>query len=115
MKSIPVDDRRMRLTVATPPRTQSKANPFTGEVEWNVDLFVVADDRPDVVQVAVPESGVTKGLVPADQVQVDGLTAIVWVKDGKHGVMFRCDAIRPEGPKLAATAGAAGSSSKQAV
>jgi hypothetical protein len=96
----------MRFTVATPPRTQSKPNPFTGEIEWNVDLFIVADDRPDVVQEAVPESGIGKGLVSEGQVQVDGLTAILWDKDGRHGVMFRCDAIRPAG----AAASSAGSS-----
>jgi hypothetical protein len=85
----------MQLTVAVPPRLQTKPNPFTGEIEWNVDLFVVADERPDVIQVAVAESKAAKGLGPNSQVQAEGLTAILWEKEGKHGVMFRCDALRP--------------------
>jgi hypothetical protein len=108
MKSIPVDDRRMQLLLAVPPRLQSKPNPFTGEVEWNVDLFVVADDRADVLQVAVPESGLAKNLSPGGTVEVAGLTAIAWEKQGNHGLMFRCENVRPVG---AASAG----SSKQAA
>jgi hypothetical protein len=110
MKTIPVDDRRMRLTVAVPPRPQTKPNPFTGEIEWNVDLFVVIDDRPYVLQVAVPESGAAKGLVADSRVVVEGLTGILWDKDGRHGVMYRCDAIR-----AATGAGASTSSSKPAA
>jgi len=52
MKSIPVHDRRMQLSVAVPPRQQTKPNPFTGEVMWDVDLFAVADERAELLRVA---------------------------------------------------------------
>jgi hypothetical protein len=89
------------LKLAVPPRQQSKANAYTGEVEWNVDLFVVSDERADVLQLSVPESGLTKNLTVGGDVQVSGLTAIVWEKNGNHGLMFRCDAVRPAGPAAA--------------
>jgi hypothetical protein len=108
MRSIPVDDRRFQqLMVAVPPKQQSKANQITGEVMWDVDLFVIADERPDLLRVAVPESGLPKNLAPGGAVGVAGLTVVVWEKDGRHGQMFRCDALHPIGP--------AGASSKPAA
>jgi hypothetical protein len=96
MKSIPVDDRRFQqLVVAVPPRQQTKAHPITGEVMWDVDLFVIADERPDLLRVAVPDSGLAKNLAPGGAVRVGGLTVVVWEKDGRHGQMFRCDALSP--------------------
>jgi hypothetical protein len=95
MKSIPVDDRRMTLTVATSPRQQSKPNPFTGEITWDVDLLAVSDEKEDLLRVGVPESGLAKNLGPLAIVRVEGLTARVWEKqEGRHGVMFSCDAVR---------------------
>jgi hypothetical protein len=108
MRSIPVDDRRFQqLMVAVPPKQQSKANPVTGEVMWDVDLFVIADERPDLLRVAVPESGLPKNLTPGSAIQVTGLTVIVWDKDGRHGQMFRCDAFHPVAPASGATKSAA--------
>lgn len=96
MKSIPVDDRRMTLTVAAPPRQKAKPNPFTGEITWDVALLVVSGDKADVLQVDVGQSGLSKNLSPLAAVEVEGLTARVWEKqDGRHGVMFSCDAVRP--------------------
>ncbi len=43
MRVIPIDDRKMTLTVATPPRRQSKPNPFTGEIDFDVDLLAVTE------------------------------------------------------------------------
>jgi hypothetical protein len=100
MKAIPVDDRKMSFTVATPPRRQSKPNPYTGEIDWDVDLLAVTDDgKADLLRVTVPESGLVKGLTPLTAVEVEGLVARVWEKqDGRHGVMFACDAMRPTAP-----------------
>jgi hypothetical protein len=107
VKSIPVDDRRMQLSVAVPPRQQTKPNPFTGEVMWDVDLFVIADERPDLLRVAVPESGLPKNLTPGSAIQVTGLTVVVWDKDGRHGQMFRCEAFHPIAPASGSTKTAA--------
>jgi hypothetical protein len=97
----------MQLSVAVPPRQQAKPNPFTGEVMWDVDLFAVSDERAELLRVAVPDSGLAKNLTPGNAVQVMGLTAIVWEKDGRHGEMFRCDALRPPGPASGSTKPAA--------
>jgi hypothetical protein len=91
----------MQFKVAVPPRQQTKPNPYTGEIEWNVDLFVVSDDRAEVLQVAVPEAGLTKTVKPDDAVQLSGLTAIAWEKNGNHGLMFRCDTLHPAAPASA--------------
>jgi hypothetical protein len=96
MKSIPVDDRRMTLTVAMLPRQQSRPNPYTGEIMWDVDLLAVIGDEVDLMRVGVPDSGLAKNLVPLAPIEPDGLIARVWEKqDGRHGVMFGCDALRP--------------------
>jgi hypothetical protein len=95
MRVIPIDDRKMTLTVATPPRRQSKPNPFTGEVDWDVDvLAVTADGKADLLRVTVPDSGLDKKVGALMTVQVDGFIARVWEKqDGRHGTMFACDAM----------------------
>jgi hypothetical protein len=86
----------MTLTVATAPRRQSKPNPFTGEVDYDVDLLAVTEDgKADLLRVTVPESGLAKNIVPLAAVEVEGFVARVWEKqDGRHGVMFACDAMR---------------------
>jgi hypothetical protein len=97
MRVIPIDDRKMTLTVATPPRRQSKPNPFTGEIDWDVDLLAVTSDgKTDLLRVTVPDSGMPKNLAPLTAVEVEGFIARVWEKqDGRHGIMFACDAMRP--------------------
>src|SRR3974390_2894006 len=95
MRVIPIDDRKMTLTVATTPRRQSKPNPFTGEVDWDVDVLAVTEDgKADLLRITVPDAGLDKRIVPLATVQVDGFIARVWEKqDGRHGVMFACDAM----------------------
>jgi hypothetical protein len=97
VRVIPIDDRKTTLTVATPPRRQSKPNPFTGEIDWDVDLLAVTSDgKADLLRVTVPDSGLAKNVVPLVAVDVDEFIARVWEKqDGRHGVMFACDAMRP--------------------
>jgi hypothetical protein len=112
MRVIPIDDRKMTLTVATAPRRQPKPNPFTGEIDWDVDLLAVTSDgKADLLRVTVPESGMAKNLAPLTPVQVEGFIARVWEKqDGRHGVMFACDALRP----VATTNGSAAKASAAA-
>jgi hypothetical protein len=95
MRVIPIDDRKMTLTVATPPRRQSKPNPFTGEIDWDVDVLAVTEDgKADLLRITVPDSGLDKKVGPLMAVQVDGFIGRVWEKqDGRHGVMFACDAM----------------------
>jgi hypothetical protein len=112
MRVIPIDDRKMTLTVATPPRRQSKPNPFTGEIDFDVDVLAVTEDgKADLLRVTVPESGLAKNVVPLVAVQVDGFIGRVWEKqDGRHGVMFACDAMGP----VVATNGSAAKASAAA-
>jgi hypothetical protein len=103
MRAIPVDDRRMVFQLAGPPRRQEEPNRFTGEISYDVDLFVLVDDRADVVRVSVPESGLGKDLKPMTVVQVIGLTAREWVKpDGRRGTFFSAEAIQPANTKALA-------------
>jgi hypothetical protein len=90
--------------VATPPRRQSKPNPFTGEIDFEVDLLAVYDGKADLLRVTVPESGLAADLTPLTVVELTGFIARVWEKpDGRHGVMFACDSMRPvAATKLAA-------------
>jgi hypothetical protein len=85
----------MELTVAKPPRRQTKPNPITGELNWEVDLLVVTGDDVDVIRVSFPDSGLGKNLVPLTPVDLDELILRLWVKpDGRHGEFYVCDAIR---------------------
>jgi hypothetical protein len=57
VRVIPIDDRKMTLTVATPPRRQSKPNPFTGETDCDVDVLAVTEDgKADLLRITVPDS-----------------------------------------------------------
>ena len=102
MRAIPVDDRRVVFQLATEPRRQEEVNRYTGEIGFNVPLFALVDGRADLLEVSVPESGLAKDLKPMTIVQVTGLTAREWTKDGRHGVMFSAESIRPSGIKAAA-------------
>jgi hypothetical protein len=77
-----------------------------------VDLLAVTSDgKADLLRVTVPESGIAKNLAPLTPVEVEGFIARVWEKqDGRHGVMFARDAIRP----VAAAKGAAAKASAAA-
>src|SRR4051812_12566265 len=63
-----------------------------GEVLWRVQVVALGDGEAEVIRVAVPgEPSVGQGEMGA----VDGLTAQAYDFDGKSGVAFRCQAIRP--------------------
>ena len=112
MRVIPVDDRKMTLTVVTPPRKQPNPNPVTGEITWDVDLLVLTNDGwPDLMRVGVPESGMPKNLVAMTVVEVDGLIGRPWEKPDRHGIMFACDSMRV----VAATNGAGAKSAAVAA
>jgi len=60
-----------------------------------LDLLAVRGEQADLMRVGVPDSGMPKNLTPLARVEVDELIARVWEKqDGRHGVMFACDAVR---------------------
>jgi len=93
----------MVCQVALAPRRQDEPNRFTGEITLDIDLFVLVDDRADLVRVSVPESGLGKDLKPMTVVHVTGLTAREWVKgDGRHGILFSADTVHPANLKAVA-------------
>jgi hypothetical protein len=95
MRSIPVDDRKMGLSLALPPKQQKDPDKFTGEMMWEVQLLTILGERAEVLRVGVSDSGLAKGLAPGDAVQVTGLVAILWENDNGHGEFFRCESLRP--------------------
>jgi hypothetical protein len=101
---LPIDTSRLKFLVVAPaellkqyeegkpreawaPRTD-----VNGEVLWRVQLVALGDGEAEIIRVAVPgEPNVGQG----EMVGVDGLTAHAWEMDGRSGMAFRCQAIRP--------------------
>jgi hypothetical protein len=96
MKAIPIDAQRLTLTVAAPPRRQSKPNTLTGEHDWNVPLLALWGDRAEIMPTTVPDSGMPANLGALAPVDADELIARLWEKqDGRHGAMFSAEALHP--------------------
>ena len=101
MRSIPIDQSRMTLICVIEPKPQIK-NFQTGEVYTdrdtgatvnNVGLTLILDGRAESAEVSVPEPGLPTGLKMGDVVTATDLTAFLWEKNGRHGVMFRAQAL----------------------
>jgi len=100
MRGIPVDTRGMTVLAVSPvvPRV---ANRQTGEVKvdaegrtlYQVDVCLLLDGDASLVKVTLPHS--PEGLALGAPVHVSGLTALPWDIDGKSGVAWRCEQIRP--------------------
>src|SRR3954464_732822 len=105
---LPIDTSRLKFLVVAPaevlrqfeegkpreawaPRTDRN-----GEVLWRVQLVALGDGDAEVIRVSiVGDPGVGQG----EMVAVDGLTAQAYDFEGKTGVAFRCQAIRPAGAR----------------
>lgn len=104
MRSLPIDTSAMHAMLGT---LRPKVKDFaTGEVATDketgaqlvvADVMVVLDGRAEMLQVTVPETGVTKGIKPGAAVAFTGLTASPWENtfngQARHGIAFRAAAL----------------------
>src|SRR4051812_15697341 len=113
---LPIDTSRLKFLVgapAEPLRQYEEGKPREawaprtnrdGEVLWRVQLVALGDGEADVIRVAVPgDPGVGQG----EMVRVEGLTAQAWEMDGRSGMAFRAQTVRPVNPRAAAAEKAA--------
>ncbi|MEV4183423.1 hypothetical protein AB0J28_18525 [Streptosporangium canum] len=103
MRNIPVDISAMAFTVAgeAEPKIVDRA---TGEVKKDIegrDLYTIPllpkpndDRRNPVIVVTFPSAGFPK-IPEGSQIRPVGLTAFYWQMNGRSGMGFRCEAIRP--------------------
>ncbi|MEV4334063.1 hypothetical protein AB0K02_26625 [Streptomyces sp. NPDC049597] len=101
MRRIPVKTEAMTVMLIQAPEPKVK-NRETGEVaidkqsgkvQFNVNVAVVVDGRPDAVTVVVTEDGVQPDLVPGMPVALPGLVATPWENDFGHGISFKATAV----------------------
>ena len=81
------------------PRTDAN-----GEVLWRAELVALGGGEAEIIRVAVPgDPKVAQG----EMVRVDGLTAQAWEMDGRSGMAFRAQLIRPAAARAAGEKAAA--------
>src|SRR3954449_13364727 len=79
-----------------------RADKATGELLWGLDLVVLGgEDGAEVWPVRVV--GEPKGLQPGQPLRVEGLTAMTWEIEGRHGISFRARVVEAAGPAPATT------------
>jgi hypothetical protein len=73
-----------------------RADKATGELLWGLDLVVLGgEDGAEVWPVRVV--GEPKGIATGQTLRVEGLTAMTWEIDGRHGISFRARKIEAAG------------------
>ncbi|MGW6456574.1 SCO3933 family regulatory protein [Streptomyces sp. NPDC055078] len=108
MAALPIDTAKFTgiiCAVAPSPRVanretgQLKIDRESGKTMFQVGLCLMSGTTAEVVNVSVPgePSGVQLGM----PLQVRNLIAMPWENDGRHGIAFRAEEIKP----LAAAAG----------
>ncbi len=103
---LPIDTSRLQFLVVAPaeplrqyeegkPReTWAPRTDANGEVLWRVQLVAIGDGEAEIMRVAVPgDPNVPQG----ETVRVDGMTAQPWEMEGRSGMAFRAQGIRPTG------------------
>ncbi|MFI2346883.1 hypothetical protein ACH492_07430 [Streptomyces sp. NPDC019443] len=100
MRRIPVKTEAMTVMLIQAPEKKLKnretgevAVDKTGKVQFNVNVAVVVDGRPDAVTVVVTEDGVQPDLFPGMPVALPGLVATPWENDFGHGISFKATAV----------------------
>jgi hypothetical protein len=97
MQRIPVDMAQCRVMVSEEPRPRMRdgrqRTDRAGVPEWVVGVCVIQQSRSDVIPVTVV--GEPSGLEVGRPALVAGLVAIPWENDGRHGIAYRADSIRP--------------------
>jgi hypothetical protein len=82
------------------------ADKATGELLWGLDLVALGgEDGAQVWPVRV--AGEPKGISTGQAVKVDGLTAMSWAIDGRHGISFRVRRLEASGAATSKCAEAA--------
>jgi hypothetical protein len=110
LRSIPVDTRRFYNLMCVS-ATEARADFTTGEARMDRDTglpqYLVGilakipnDRRAYILDVAVP--GDPDGIIEGAPVELHGLAATPWSRDGNSGVSFRADAIIPAKPSTPA-------------
>lgn len=104
MRSLPIDTTAMHAMLGT---LRPKVKDFaTGEIATDkdtgaplvvADVMVVLDGRAELLQVTVPETGITKGIKPGATITFTALTASAWENtfngQMRHGIAFRATAL----------------------
>jgi hypothetical protein len=74
-----------------------RADKATGELLWGLDLVVLGgEDGAEVWPVRVV--GQPKGITTGQPLRVEGVTAMTWEIDGRHGISFRARIVEAPGP-----------------
>jgi hypothetical protein len=82
-----------------------RADKETGELLWGLDLVVLGlPDGAEVWNVRVV--GEPKGIEMGAPLRVQGLTAMTWEMEGRHGTSFRARLIEPMNKSKPAAAAA---------
>ena len=101
MRVIPIDANRIKVLVVGEPTAQMRdgqpvLDRTTNIPLWNIDVTVIGD-RAETVQMSVPEGAFPKGLGIGAMVVPEQMTAVVWEKNGRFGVMVRTKSLKVEG------------------
>jgi hypothetical protein len=98
----PIDVRSLTFIAGSDPvgvmdmEGRQRSDKATGELLWGLDLVALGGkDGAEVWHVGV--AGEPKGISTGQPVKVQGLTAMTWEIDGRHGVSFRVDGLEASG------------------
>ena len=70
----------------------------TGELLWQLDLVVLGlEDGAEVWSTRI--AGEPKGIGTGQVLHVEGLSAMTWEMEGRHGTSFRARVIAPDASK----------------
>jgi hypothetical protein len=85
---------------------RQRADKATGELLWGFDLVALGgEDGAQVWPVRI--AGEPKGIATGQPVKVEGLTAMTWEIDGRHGTSFRARRLEAAGAATSKRAEAA--------
>jgi hypothetical protein len=76
---------------------RQRSDKATGELLWGLDLVALGgEDGAEVWPVRI--AGEPKGISTGQPLRVEGLTALTWEMEGRHGVSFRVRRLESAGP-----------------
>jgi hypothetical protein len=100
---LPIDLTNLTLIAGSDPagvldmERRPRADKATGELLWGLDVVVLGgEDGAEVWPVRVV--GEPKGITTGQPLRVEGLTAMPWEIDGRHGMSFRARVVEAAGP-----------------
>ena len=98
----PIDVSKLTLIAGSDPagvtdmEGRQRSDKATGEPLWGLDLVALGGkDGAEVWHVRI--AGEPKGISTGQPVKVQGLTAMTWEIDGRHGISFRVDGLEAAG------------------